>query len=750
MGTIVPNASVEHEPFVCLLARRGEDKSLELSLQSLHAAQSRGKLIVAAEEGVSVPKDFQELFAHVVLPSGQGSAIARACRVLLFENRDVIFLRAGVRVSRNWENLLCSIACLDEAIAAVSPLSARDPFFSLTAKPPRRPLDPDATMQWLQSACRNKIFDTPVYLRSCVFFRSAALMHLGEHISNLSDDALAQALWAAGWTLVGYEGLYVDDSRIPWKDRDPLLMRREDIQDFLQQHPLTGLRWAFAHRCAEGATEAATNPIRPTQLHVAHSWGGGLGQWVEDFLEADTERRNLVLRSIGTWGRFGQRLALYAQGSHIPIREWSLSLPIRATVVSHYEYKKILREILDTFGVEIILVSSVIGHSLDVYRTGLKTIGIFHDYYPICPYLYLYFGGECVQCTENIMQSCFAGNALPQIFRNVTPSEFLLLRKNFTDTLIAEKIPLVAPSPSVFRNLFRIEPRLAQLERHVVPHGIPPYFAPGRTALDTPRPDRGQGTGLHVLVPGRLSHEKGQAILLEVIGKLGHPFRFTLLGCGEDGAPFKSFPNVTIVPHYHREDLPTIAEQLKPDIGLLASIVPETFSYTLSELWALRIPPVVTTVGSFLDRVQDGVSGWLYEPRADALVRTLRRLEASPHFIDQVVERLVKMPFRTSQDMVRDYHDLTPVAFWDGKRRVFLCPEGSQGEPPMPSPKRALYIDPQAPFRSVLVQFMDYVEMKIHNTPRWLPIFRKTALFPLRLLKFFLRAPFQGGRGRPG
>ena len=36
-------------------------------------------------------------------------------------------------------------------------------------------------------------------------------------------------------------------------------------------------------------------------------------------------------------------------------------------------------------------------------------------------------------------------------------------------------------------------------------------------------------------------------------------------------------------------------------------------------------------------------------------------VEAFPHFIDQVVERLQKMPFRTSQDMVRDYHDLTQV-----------------------------------------------------------------------------------------
>ncbi|MGQ9750887.1 glycosyltransferase [Desulfosoma sp.] len=705
---------------------------------------------MAAEEGVTVPKDFQEVFAHVILPSGQGSAIGRAYRALHLEDRDVIFLRAGIRVSRNWEHLLCSVACLDDVIAAVSPLSARDPFFSLTAKPPRRPLDPDATTQWLQSACRKKIFDVPVYLRSCVFFRSAALMHLGDHILNLSDDALAQALWAAGWTLVGFEALYVDDSRIPWENRDPLLMRREDIQDFLRQHPLTGLRWAFANRSAEGPNEAGTKPIRPTQLHVAHSWGGGLGQWVEDFLEADKERHNLVLRSIGTWGRFGQRLALYAQDSPIPIREWNLSLPIRATAVSHYEYKHVLREILETFGVEVILVSSVIGHSLDVYRTGLKTIGIFHDFYPICPYLYLYFFGECVQCTENIIQSCFAHNPLPQIFRNVTPSDFLLLRKNFVDTLIAEKIPLVAPSPSVFRNLLRIEPRLAHLERHVIPHGIPTDFASEQTGLSTRRSDGGQGKGLHVLVPGRLSKEKGQSVLLEVIGRLAHPFTFTLLGCGEDGALFKTFPNVTIVSHYRRKDLPMIAKQLNPDIGLLASIVPETFSYTLSELWALRIPPVVTTVGSFLDRVQDGVSGWVCEPRADAIVQTLRQLEASPHSIDQVARHLKDMPFRTNVDMVRDYHDLVPVAFWDRKRRVFLCAEGSQAEPHTPSPKRALYIDPQVPFRSVLVQFLDYVEMKMHNTPRWRPIFRIMALFPLRLFKFLVRAPLKGGGSRSG
>ncbi|MEJ5347090.1 MAG: glycosyltransferase family 4 protein [Desulfosoma sp.] len=720
-------------PLICVLFKKGEDRALRETLESLRASETQGEIVVASEKDVFDSQGPQLNYRHVWMTPGRGSLICRAWGKLRSENRDILFLRAGVRVARNWDILLCSTACLDPTIAAVSPLSARDPFFSLASHPNHGHWDPHAVNAWLQSLGRHKVFDVPVFLGSCVFLRHSALESLEQDFCNLNDDSLAQALSAKGWSLVGCENVYVDDAKAAGQQHDTMLETREDVLDFLHHHPLTGLRWAFEHQLEEEKT-VEIDTIRPVQLHVAHSWGGGLGQWVNDFIMADKTRRNLVLRSIGSWGSFGQRLALYNGAGPVPIEEWNLSLPIRATAPSHYEYKQVLEEIIHKYGVEVIVVSSVIGHSLDILRTALKTIVIFHDYYPICPFLYLSFHGTCRECSEKIMRFCFAENRLPRIFRNVTLSEWFSLRETFVGALTFNNISLVAPSPSVFRNLFEVESRLAALEHHIVPHGLPDLFTkraakPSRKGSFTERK-----AGLHVLVPGRVSQEKGQSLLLKVIGRLCHSYQFTLLGCGEDGQAFKHFPHVTLIPNYERNHLPAIIDDLKPDLALLASIVPETFSYALSELWALGVPVLATKVGSFLDRVEHGVNGWLCEPNAEEIVQKLRSLETSFNLIEEVAQRLQSYRPRSCSEMVMDYHRLTPLPFCDQRRLKAFLPKVMDPSALTSAPNRALHIDPQAPFRVVLLEFLDYAISKMQRSPRLHPVFRK----PLAaLLRFF-------------
>ena len=52
---------------------------------------------------------------------------------------------------------------------------------------------------------------------------------------------------------------------------------------------------------------------KPITLHVTHSWGGGVAQWVHSFIEADETGLNFQLRSEGpqTGEGTGQRLSLY-------------------------------------------------------------------------------------------------------------------------------------------------------------------------------------------------------------------------------------------------------------------------------------------------------------------------------------------------------------------------------------------------------------------------------------------------------
>lgn len=727
------------QPLVCVLCRRGEEGLLRETLKSLQVAHTQAQGLVAAEEGADALGSGSNVSTTIVLSSNARSLIGKAFPELRHTNQDIIFLRAGVRVSRNWDILLAGVASLHPRIAAVSPVCLQDPYFSI-ASPNTPPPDLQETNHWLQAARRRKVFAVPFFLPSCVYFKTAALGAVHEALEQLSEDGLAHALWAAGWSLVGFEGLYVDDSRVPRNPRDPRPKGREDITDFLQHHPLTNLRWAFAHRPSTPPTPVHEQSLGPTQLHVAHSWGGGLGQWIHDFVTTDTERRNLVLRSIGTWGRFGQRLALYHGSSHIPLREWSLSLPIRATAIFHYEYQEILNEILQTYGVEVILVSSLIGHSLDVLRTSVHTILVFHDYYPICPFLYLHYNEPCTQCNPNTMESCFVHNRLPRIFRNVTVQECFLLREAYVRTLMSRRIPTVAPSPSVFHQLWRIEPRLQELEHRAIPHGLPSFFfgiPRGSADLET---RHARFEGLHVLIPGRVSREKGGLLLRKVFQELPS-FTFTLLGCGEDGAAFKKLSNVRMIPHYEREQLPKLVEEIGPHIALLASVVPETFSYTLSEMQALGIPTVASAVGSFVDRIHDGVTGWLCAPTTTAIVDRLRTLAASPQSMHAVAQNLEKQALRTTLDMIRDYHALAPRPFSCPSRLVaYFETANAHGLINAQEPKRhrTLYVNPQAPLRQVVLEFLDYVTLKACHTPRLTGLYRKALTAFLASLRRWL------------
>ena len=65
-----------------------------------------------------------------------------------------------------------------------------------------------------------------------------------------------------------------------------------------------------------------------------------------------------------------------------PVALWIFASPFEVTAASHGEYAAVVRQIIADYGVQAILVSSLIGHTLDVLTTGLPTDFIGHDYFP--------------------------------------------------------------------------------------------------------------------------------------------------------------------------------------------------------------------------------------------------------------------------------------------------------------------------------------------------------------------------------
>ena len=390
------------------------------------------------------------------------------------------------------------------------------------------------------------------------------------------------------------------------------------------------------------------------QLHIMHSWGGGLERWVHDYSSVDQERINLVLKSLGVPGTPGQRIALYQDIlAPEPIKVWKLSPYIYNTAIAHLEYCYLIEEIIEQYQVSAILVSSLIGHSLDILNTGIKTIIIFHDYYPFCPAINIYFHQICSRCSINDLKECSESNPYNRFLAISSPENWEKLRFYFQNLVIKNKLPLVAPSQSVEKHLISLDSKFQSANFTIIPHGI--NFKNSYQYIPTQK----YKSKLKILILGNLSLHKGLYLLKKVASKLSDIADFLLLGYGEEGSQLTEIKGIyPVAKTYRRENLPKKIEKIAPDLGLLLSVWPETFNYTLSELMMMGIPTMTTNVGSFSERIQDQVNGFLVPPQEAAIIAKIRELYQKQEMIWQVAEQLRSQSHKSLEEMREDYEQV--------------------------------------------------------------------------------------------
>jgi O-antigen biosynthesis protein len=391
---------------------------------------------------------------------------------------------------------------------------------------------------------------------------------------------------------------------------------------------------------------------RPVLLHILHGWGGGAQAFVSDFMQADVDRAHLVLVARADPGaaHTADRLDLHADPGTAAIRSWPLAQPISGSCSIHPAYRERLQEVISRFAVDGIVVSSLIGHSLDALRSGLPTTVICHDYYPAWPELHCDFGNQGRAFDRSDLERTLPNARLGPLPRRDS-AFWWALREDWAQALRRADARMVAPSESLKRNLCRMFPALALRPWSVIPHGVQALPRADFEPRQRERPC--------FLVLGRIQGGKGEQLLSQVIPALAGKADFHLLGCGQAGMRFFGHSGVHIEMDYRREDLPALVARIRPDAALIAASVAESFSYTLSELWMLGLPVVATAVGSLAERIEDDVNGLLVEPRAEALIEQLRTLVAEPTLLDHL-RQATPPAARSLTEMAADYGKLLP------------------------------------------------------------------------------------------
>ena len=431
-------------------------------------------------------------------------------------------------------------------------------------------------------------------------------------------------------------------------------------------------------------------------------------------------------------GAYGQRLDLFdGRQPDLPLRSWVLGSPIDHTVDSHPEVQAVVAELMVRFGVTQVVVSSLIGHGLDVLRTGLPTTVVCHDHHPFCVALYAHFpaeGGECRQCDAGRLARCLSHNPGHRFFPTATAPQWLALRQAFVRTLLATRPTLVAPVPSVRARWQSQMPELLGLDWQVIGHGLDRPACP--TAAPPTLPAGGQRWRL--VVVGRLSEEKGLALLQALGPALAARVEWTLLGCGEGDVAFTAGAPVHRVPHFQAHELPALLGASRSHVGLVLSQVPETFSFVLSELWACGVPVLASRMGALADRVEHGVNGWLVAPEAEPVRLQLQWLMDSPEgqaAWATVLQNVRAQAVHGLQDMHRQYLNLPSWAEPPGGRWVSVlarqgaAAQGAEATASVGGTNTAwiagvMYVKPESTWRQAAYAFVRFTVSKLLNSPR--------------------------------
>jgi GT2 family glycosyltransferase/glycosyltransferase involved in cell wall biosynthesis len=579
------------------------------------------------------------------------SLIAELAR--LFPGKPVIFLRAGLQPSK--QQLASLTSLLDQAShpLALTLLSNADssvnPFSDLQAPAKLPEYDLGDLIGLLapgQLHTINSWTDHFIILSADLVNRISA---------ETSDATPMQALTNAGGSLKVADDLFLHDQS-----------RRVFTDLKLQPHestyppPFSGLSSRLQAWFNAGITRVPLEKSdgAATTLHITHSWGGGVAQWLKSFIETDKGQQHFQLRSEDPQsGRgFGQKLSLYA-GNELgcPIASWWLAPAIGSICDTNPAYQEILAEIVERYGIGRVFISSLVGHSLDALRTSLPTLQILHDHFPVWPLLSVN--------PEPYLRTSEALNLELALQEHKNDREFLdkdvlawsQIRHAYIDAINQFQVKIAAPGQSVLDMQIRLEPAFKPLLTEIIPHGFP-VIEDLKTITPKPRKDG----RLRLVILGRIQKGKGQLLLAQALPELAKYVQVYLLGSGKPGEEFFGIAGVDVILEYEHDKLPSILATIGPEFAALLSVVPETFSFTLSELQKMHIPTLATRVGSFPNRIEHGKTGWLIDPEPQALIHQVAALCDSPDQIEMVRKNLPDIKANTLENMLDAYNRLCP------------------------------------------------------------------------------------------
>lgn len=566
----------------------------------------------------------------------QGNTRAVNAALQMAPKEDVVVLSSNVTVGPRWLSGLATAIYSEGNIATATALSNTDGPFSVEVPTPRESGRRNALCRSVAHRSLGLLPATPVARGPCIYIRRAALDDLGTFDADtFPTEEGAQIAFCikaskAGWRhVVDDRTLVLCGSKADRPGRKWDLLAPLGAMAQFQRYPefkslIGSLKNNQALAMSRFRARGARDDARMRVLSVISTDTGGTPQTNQDLQRGIAEEvEMLVLRSDG------QMLTL-TDAADTVIRKHRLLEPMTLGAHVSAEYNQVLQRWLVELAIEILHIRHIAWHSLSLtwiaHTLHIPVIYSFHDYYSVCPSLRLldgdkvYCAGVCTRsetpCTPDLWDIALS----PPL-----KHRFVRTWKEMMESTLMACDAFVTTSQAAHKLMVTHYPFLEERPFSVISHGRDLPMA-NLAEVFPPAP----GAPLRLIAPGNISPAKGSDVLLR-IRDLRPVDEMEIHVAGATVAEVQNSTLITTGP-YAREAFPEIVAGVRPHIGLILSIWPETYSHTLTELWSCGVPVIAFDRGAVGERIRESGGGWLLPESAGAedVVALIGHLERRP------------------------------------------------------------------------------------------------------------------------
>lgn len=563
--------------------------------------------------------------------------------IALAGNDDVVFLNSDTIVTPGWLGRLRYAAYLQPDIGTVTPFSNNAGAFSApVAGFNEIPSSFDITTYGRAvSQSSERIYpEVPTGNGFCLYIRRACL----DDVGALDEEAFPRGYGEEndfcmraglkGWRHVIDDATYIYHVRSAsfGDSKTELMEAGRKVIDTRYLSYSAQVREAFSattllkakdnvSKLADYSKEQVAQ-IKPRALYVLSTLTGGTPQTNQDLMFALQDDLDCFVlhcdSEVLTLKRFND--VIYED-----VARYVLSSPIEAADHRSNEYDQVVKLWLTKWDIEFVHIRHIAWHSLgliDVVKSlGLPCVFSFHDFYTVCPTVKLldnkqkFCGGQCTKGTGDCKVELWSQDSFIQLkHAQIQPWQKLF------EISLAKCDAFVTTTEQAKELMCQRYPALSLKHFNVIAHGRD--FDEFKQLAVKPV----TGETIRLLVPGNISEAKGGKILQELASLVDASLlEIHILG---NVSPELNFPP-SVICHgpYKRQEFADKVADIKPHLGAVLSIWPETWCHTLTELWSCGVPVIGFDLGAVGERITQMGAGWaLSEMQAESVECLLNSL----------------------------------------------------------------------------------------------------------------------------